>query len=492
MTGGRVLDGESTRPGVTIKAQPVGSESIPVPEGASAALAKDRASTQGTTASTGPTSASALAESWASSDGAASAVVRWYVLIMMCLVYTLSIADRYVVSTVLEPIRLELHLSDSGIAFLTGVSLALFYVLFGFPISWLTDRKSRRNIIAVSLLAWSVMTTLCGLARNYWQLLGARIGVGVGEAGGTPAANSIISDYFPATRRPMALTIFSLGAPIGAWVGYNIAGAIADLYGWRAVFLALGAPGIIAGIVVFLTVREPKRGCLDAENPETAPSFLTTMKFLWQQRSAVHVMAGSALCALWGWGLTYWTPMFLMRTYGLSAGEAGAITGNAHLVGGTAATLFTGWLMGQPYMADSRRIVRLLGIGIGLATIASWVIFWTHSLPLAKAMFWIFVPAIYFYIGPCFGLLNNLAQCRMRALFCAMTLFVANVGNLVIAPQAVGMLSDWFAPSSGPNAESLRLALLCLVPTGLWATVHYFLATRDLMSDQARAIGTAV
>jgi len=421
---------------------------------------------------------------------AASAFVRWYVLLMMVLVYTLSIADRYVVSTVLEPIRIELHLSDSGIAFLTGVSLALFYVAFGFPISWLTDRKSRRNILTVSVIVWSAMTTLCGLSANYWQLLAARIGVGIGEAGGTPAANSIISDYFPAARRPMALTIFSLGAPIGAWVGYNIAGAIADRFGWRDVFLALGVPGVIVGIAVFLTVREPKRGCLDAEDHTTAPSFMQTMRFLWTQKSAVHVMAGSAICALWGWGLTYWTPMFLMRTYGITAGEAGAITGNAHLVGGTAATLLTGWLMGQPYMADSRRIVRLLGVGIGIATLASGVIFWTHSLALAKWMFWIFVPAIYFYIGPCFGLVNNLAQCRMRALFCAMTLFVANLGNLVIAPQAVGMLSDWFAPSSGPNAQSLRLALLCLVPTGLWATVHYFLAARNLMADQERAIGS--
>jgi MFS family permease len=422
---------------------------------------------------------------------AASAALRWYVLVMMCLVYTLSIADRYVVSTVLEPIRLELHLSDSGIAFLTGVSLALFYVAFGFPISWLTDRKSRRNIIAVSLIAWSVMTTLCGIARNYWQLLVARIGVGVGEAGGTPAANSIISDYFPAARRPMALTIFSLGAPIGAWVGYNIAGAIADRYGWRAVFLALGGPGVIAGIAVYLTVREPTRGCLDAEDETTAPSFITTMRFLWLQRSAVHVMVASALCALWGWGLTYWTPAFLMRTYGLTTGEAGGITGNVHLIGGTFGTLFTGWLMGQRFMKDPRRIVILLGVGIGIATIASGVLYWTHSLVLAKAMFWIFIPSIYFYIGPCFGLLNNLAQCRMRAMFCATSLFVANVGNLVIAPQVVGWLSDWFAPNHVPNAESLRLALLCLVPTGLWATVHYFLATRDLLRDQERALGHA-
>jgi MFS family permease len=469
---------------VTIKPQPGARIAAPGDIFPAAALIADP-----TAAQQPPFVPALAAKSEIFSNAQASPTLRWYVLLMMCLVYTLSIADRYVVSTVLEPIRLEFHLSDSGIAFLTGVSLAIFYVLFGFPISWLTDRKSRRNIIAIALFAWSVMTAICGLARTYWQLLGARIGVGVGEAGGTPAANSIISDYFPAHRRPMALTIFSLGAPIGAWVGYNLAGAIADRYGWRAVFLALGAPGIIAAVAVLLTVPEPKRGCLDAENPETAPSFIATMKFLWQQRSAVHVMVASALCALWGWGLTYWTPMYLMRMYSLSVGEAGALTGNAHLIGGTAATVFTGWLMGRPSMADPRRIVRLLGIGIGLGTLASGVIFWTHSLTVARVMFWIFVPTIYFYVGPCFGLLNNLAQCRMRALFCATTLFVANLGNLVIAPQAVGLLSDWFAPSSGPDAQSLRLALLCLVPTGLWATAHYFLATRHLLRDQARAIG---
>ena len=130
---------------------------------------------------------------------------RWYVAITMCVVYTLSICDRYSISTVLEPIRQELHLSDANIAFLTGVSLAIFYVIFGFPLSWLIDRKSRRAIIGACLIAWSALTVATGLARNYWQLLGARIGVGVGEAGGTPGANSMLSDYFPAARRPMAL-----------------------------------------------------------------------------------------------------------------------------------------------------------------------------------------------------------------------------------------------------------------------------------------------
>jgi MFS family permease len=417
----------------------------------------------------------------------ASLIERWYVLIMMCLVYTLSIADRYVVSTVLDPIRRELHLTDSGIALLTAVPLALFYVGLGFPLSWLIDRRSRRKIIAVCLVVWSFMTTLCGFAQTIAQFFLARVGVGIGEAGGTPGASSLLSDYFPANRRAMALTVFSLGAPIGAWLGYNVAGTIADHYGWRSVFFVLGVPGVLAGIAVWLTVREPKRGCLDSDDDTATPSFLDTMAFLWQQRSAVHLMIGSALCALWGWGLMYWTPVFLQRTYNLSLGEAGEVTGNVHLWGGTLATVATGWLMARPAMADSRRIVWLLGAGTAIATIASGVIFYTHDLALAKAMFWIYIPAIYFYIGPCFGLLNNLAQCRMRAMFCATTLFLANVGNLVIAPPLIGSLSDWFAPNHVSNAASLRLAMLCLVPTGLWATVHYFISARDLDKDQLRA-----
>jgi MFS family permease len=419
----------------------------------------------------------------------ASLVERWYVLIMMCLVYTLSIADRYVVSTVLDPIRLELHLTDSGVAWLTGAAFGLFYVLLGFPLSWLIDRKNRRNIVAICLVLWSIMTAVCGLARTSWQFFFARVGVTVGEAGGTPGANSLLSDYFPATRRAMALTVFALGAPIGAYVGYNVAGAIADHYGWRAVFFALGIPGVLAGIGVWLTVREPQRGCLDAGDTET-PTIVETMRFMWQQRSAVHVMMGTAVCALWGWGLMFWTPTFLQRTYHMSVGEAGDVTKNMHLWGGGIATLVTGFLMARGGMADARRVVWLLGGGIGIATVASGVVYYTRDLALAKAMLWIFIPAIYFYIGPGFGLLNNLAQCRMRAMFCAMVLFLANLGNLVIAPPLIGKLSDTFAAHlQVTNVDSLRLAMLCLVPTGLWATAHLFLAARDILKDQERARG---
>jgi len=230
-------------------------------------------------------------------------VLRWYVLILTCLIYAINIADRYVVSTVLEPIRLELHLTDKGVGFLTGTPLAIFYVSFGIPISWMADRMNRRNILAVSLVVWSAFTVLCGRSRNYWQFLLGRIGVGVGEAGGTPPSTAIVSDYFPADRRPMAMTVLALGAPIGAFLGLNFAGWVANQYSWRMAFIALGIPGLIAGVLVYLTVREPARGRLDAIVDEIKPTLIQSLKFLWHQKAAFHVVIGGGLCALWGWGL---------------------------------------------------------------------------------------------------------------------------------------------------------------------------------------------
>src|ERR1700675_443379 len=290
----------------------------------------------------------------------------------MCLVYAISIAGRYVVSTVLEPIRLDLKLTDGGVGFLTGVPLGFFYVFFGIPMSWLADRTNRRNILAASLIVWSGFTALCGLSQYYWQFLAARIGVGIGETGGTPPANSIIADYFPADRRPMALGVFALGAPISAWLGADMAGAVAHAYGWRAAFLALGVPGVIMGTIIYLTIREPKRGRLDAVADAEAPPLLESLRFLWRQRAAFHVVMGSGVCALWGWGLIWFTPAFLMRNYNLNVGEAGAAPRNIHLIGGVGATAVTAWILSRPRMADPRRVVWLLALGVGLTTVPSF------------------------------------------------------------------------------------------------------------------------
>ena len=419
----------------------------------------------------------------------AAPVERWYVLILMCLVYAINIAARYVVTTVFEPIRLELALTDGGAAFLTGVPLALFYVVCGIPIAWLADRSNRRNIVAASLVIWSGFTVFCGLSQSYWQFLTARIGVGFGEAGATPPSTSIVSDYFPAERRPMALSVLALGAPIGAWIGADLAGAVAQAYGWRAAFFALGVPGVLLGVLVFLSVREPKRGRLDAIGGEGKPALLESLRFLWRQKAAFHVIMASGVCSLWGWGLVWWTPTFLMRTYSLNVAQAGAVTGHIHLLGGILATAGAAWLMSRPFMVDPRRVLFTLAAVIGLSTIPSLIAYWTHSLWVAKLMFWAYIPAIYFFIGPCMALVLNLAPSNMRSIFTAWSVLVGNVFNLIVAPQFVGFLSDWFGGAHGTDAASLRLALLVLAPTGFWATWHFFAAARTVAADQTRAIG---
>ncbi len=419
----------------------------------------------------------------------ASVGLRWYVLFVMMLAYTINIADRYVMSTVLEQIRLDLHLSDAGVAFLTGVSLALFYVSMGIPLSWIADRYNRRNLLAISITLWSLMTTMCGLSKGYMQLLLARMGVGIGEAGGTPSCNSIICDYFPAARRPMALTIFCLGAPIGAWIGADMAGAVAHAYGWRAAFLVLGIPGVLLALLIMATIREPKRGCLDVIKSDDDPTLMETMRFCLSQRSAVHVMMGSGVAALWGWGLMWFIPTFLQRTYQIDVGQAGAIVGPIHLVMGISASLLTAWILGRPSYTDPRKIVYLLGGVTAVATVPGIIAIYTHNITLATVSLWLFIPGIYFYIGPAFALGQNLAPPKMRAMFSAIALLIANVFNLIVAPQGVGLLSDYFAGPAGPDAASLRSALLILAPTGFWAAFHYFMAAKTIVEDQKRAIG---
>ena len=413
---------------------------------------------------------------------------RWYVLIIMMLVYTISIADRYVLSTLLGPISKELKLSDTGAASL-GIPLALFYVTMGIPLSWLCDRKNRRTLLAASVAVWSLMTTLTGYTRGFVDLLLARIGVGIGEAGGTPACNSIIADYFPADRRSMAMTVFALGAPIGAWLGSDIAGYVSALHGWRSAFLVLGIPGIILALVIFVTIKEPVRGRLDAVSVDKTPTVMETLRFIWSQKSAVHAMAGSGLSAFWGWGLMWFTPLFLQRTYGMDEGAAGGLLGQIYLVGGIGASLVTAYIVARPAYTDPRKIARLLAVVTAAATIPSFLAYWTHDLGFAKLMWWLFIPAIYFYIGPAFALCQNLAAPKMRAMAVAISLLIANVLNLIIAPGIVGALSDYFDATGGGNADSLRLAQLILAPTGLWAAWHYWRAEKYIVEDQKRAVG---
>jgi predicted MFS family arabinose efflux permease len=422
---------------------------------------------------------------------------RWYVLAVLTAAYALNIADRFSMATLIEPIRQELRLSDAGIAFLSGFPLAMFYVTVGIPVAALADTANRRNILALALAAWSTMTALCGLSRDYGQLLLARVGVGIGEAGGTPPSTSILADKFPAERRPMALSIFGLGTCLGAWLGSSVAATAAERAGWRAAFLVLGIPGLVLALVVWLSVREPRRGQLDAPAAALAPGgqppvrpqtkLGETLRFIATQRSAAHLLIGGSLATFWSWGLMWWTPTFLQRSHQLTLAEAGGRLGAMHLIAGTAGTLLASLLMGRRAAADPRYVVRLLGCVTAVATIPSILAYWVVSARAAAVLLWIFVPAVYFYIGPILGLLQNVIPPSMRATACALLLFLANVANLVLAPQIVGWLSDWFAASLGAGRESLRWALLLLAPTGFWAAWHLWTSGRTIREDVLRA-----
>jgi hypothetical protein len=281
---------------------------------------------------------------------------------------------------------------------------------------------------------------------------------------------------------------------LGAWLGSDVAGMIVEHYhSWRAAFIGLGIPGVVMGVVIFLTVREPVRGRFEVIEPETTPQapLGDTLRFLWTQRSAWHINAAGTVICLWGWGLLFWVATYLQREYGLTPAQAGAKLGTIYLWAGIGASIATSVILATPAMREPRRIAHFLTVVVIVSTVPAFLAFWTHSLDVATLMLWLVVPAIYLYVGPTMALLLNFLPPAMRAQGMAISLLTANVANLIIAPLAVGFLSDALAGPLGGNAESLRYALLALSLTGLWAGYHYWTSVRTFAADDRRVRGVA-
>jgi MFS family permease len=411
---------------------------------------------------------------------------RWYTLFVLTLVYVLGVADRFVISTLIEPIRADLHLSDSSVAFLTGVSLALFYVTLGLPVAVYADRANRRNLMVAAITIWSSMTALCGLTQTYWQLAFARFGVGIGEAGGAAPANSIISDEFPWQERAVAFTIFAAGSSFGSMFG-SAGGYFSDAFGWRSVFFLFGIPGLLIALLMRLTIREPARGGLDVERRPQFIRFWEMLMRFWTQPALRMALIGIFFFALWGYGLMWWTPAFLVRSHGLSVGGAGGTLVPIHGVGGTSALVLTSWAMTRLGKRDPRQYAWFIAGMIALATIPSIIAFAANSLAVCKVMLWIFIPLVYSCVGPFYALVQNLVPASGRAKAAAIVFFVANISNLIVAPMGAGMLSDLLAPAYGK--ESLRLALLPIACTGVLAAISFALAARTVVAEM-RSAGT--
>ena len=407
---------------------------------------------------------------------------RHYALSVLVVVYTFNFIDRQILSILLEPIKQDLGLSDTQLGLLTGFAFALFYATLGIPIARYADKSNRRNLIALALTIWSGMTALSGLAQNFWHLLLARIGVGVGEAGCSPPAHSMISDYFPAEKRATALGIYSLGIPVGILFGFIAGGWLNEFFGWRVAFFVVGIPGLVLAILVRLSLREPPRGMAEGRvDTGTQPSVKETFKYLWSKRAFRHLSFGGALTAFVGYGVVTWVPAFLIRSHGMDTGEAGTYLGLILGIPGGIGIALGGWMADRYGARDTRWYLWVVSVALLIGTPFAFGVYLTES-PMWSLLYLI-VPVMVgnFYQATTFSQTQGLVSLRMRAVAAAVLLFILNIIGLGAGPQAVGVLSDVLSETYGQ--ESLRYSLLIFSFVNIWAAYHYYVAGKYLKED---------
>lgn len=409
-----------------------------------------------------------------------------YVLGLLLVVYTSNMLDRQILAILLQPIKQDLALSDTQLGLLSGVAFALFYVTVGIPVARWADNHNRRNLIALSIAVWSGMTALCGMALNFWQLALARVGVGIGEAGCSPPAHSMIADYFPEETRARAMSIYCLGIPLGSTLGYLLGGWINELYGWRIAFLSLGLPGLLLAMLVRMTLAEPPRGHSEKIKPvelEESPSLGTVIVFLWRRRSFRHLSLGTALLALGAYGSASWFPAFLMRTHGMSTGEIGTWLGFIGGGAGVTGALLGGWLADKLGQHDARWYCWVPGIAMVFTAPFSAAAMLTPNTVLVMLLIIVPTMAQAIHAPPVFATVQRLVGLRMRATASAILFFIVNLIGLGLGPLVIGAVSDGISHTYGE--ESLRITLLFGSVIWLWSAVHFILAARYLREDLA-------
>lgn len=414
---------------------------------------------------------------------------KYYILGLLALTYALSIVDRFLLGILLPQIKAELQLNDSLLGLLSGAAFALFYATMGVPIARLADRFGRKYVISASLAIFSAMTALCGAAVNFLTLFLARVGVGIGEAGTTPASLSIISDLFEKERRSLAMAIFSVGANVGMLAGFIVGGYVAVEYGWRHAFLIIGAPGVLVALVILATMREPQRGLADGlagTTSATRETLWSSARFLLSQPAYRNIVLGLSMMMFVATGVVAWLPSFLARSHGMQADEVGRLLGLALGLAGPLGTVVLGGIVADRL---SRRDIRwgmwLVGIGALVLCPAYLLVIAAPTGSLAIAAY--FVPALFgiFFQGPTAALSQAVSPVSMRATSGALLLLIGNLIGLGLGPLAIGVLSDMLEPQFGQ--ESLRYALLIAPAAAVIGAIFYFRAARTLRDDIARA-----
>ncbi len=412
---------------------------------------------------------------------AESTAYRTYVMCILVLVYTFNFIDRQIVGILAVPIKADLGLTDTQLGLMGGLAFALFYTLLGIPVAMLADRWNRTWIMTVALTVWSGMTAVCGLAQNFWQLFLARLGVGVGEAGGVAPAYSLIADYFPSEQRARALSAYSFGIPIGSALGIVFGGFIASKIDWRYAFFIVGVAGVLVAPLFKLTVREPVRGGYDKSATESAPPLRHIIDKLAGKPSFWLMSLGAASSSMMGYGLFFWLPSLFVRSFGLSLLDASLYFGAILLIGGLIGIWLGGTLADRFGRADRGAYVKIPAFAF-IVTVPFYVVailspnlattFVAMLVPTALGLAW---------LGPVLSAIQHVVPANMRATASAIFLFINNLIGIGAGTVALGFLSDTLEERFGD--DSLKVAILAGTVFYLVAATLFLLSVRSLRRD---------
>jgi MFS family permease len=434
--------------------------------------------------------AAAGAQSTADAAFPAPAAYRGYVLAILLVVYTFNFIDRQILGILAVPIKTELGLSDGALGMLGGLAFALFYTFLGIPLARLADRVGRVGIIAVAVGLWSCATAACGAAHSFAQLFWARLAVGVGEAGGVAPAYSLICDYFPSRQRARALAVYSFGIPIGSALGIVLGGFITHWMSWRMAFVIVGSIGFWTAPLLKLTVREPPRGGLAPALRSHVPVPLSAkqnlsavLATLASKPSFWGLALGGGTCSMMGYGLFFWMPSFLVRSFGLSVLQASLFYGGLVLIAGTAG-IWAGGVLADRLGLRSRSayawvpavafLCTVPFYAVGILSTNLTVCLLLLSIPTALALAW---------LGPVLAAVQHLVLPAERSTASAVFLFVNNLLGLGVGTMLIGAISDVLHVRGGVGVESLRYAILAGLTCYLIAAALFMWAARHLEHD---------
>ncbi len=407
-----------------------------------------------------------------------TAASRAFVLVMLLIVYTFNFLDRLVMSILATPIKTELHLTDTQLGMLGGLAFAILYSTLAIPFAWIADRTRRSWVISASLLVWSGFTALCGVTTGFAQLFLCRLGVGVGEAGGVAPSYALISDIFPPQQRARALGIYSLGIPLGAGFGVLFGGAVAAAVDWRTAFLAVGLAGVIFMPIFALTVREPER----SGPTQRGRIAIGDVFAILAAKPAFWLLAfGAAFSSMVGYGLAFWLPSLLQRSFGMSLLSASHFYGGLLLIGGIPGILLGGWTADRAGLTGKTGYARIPGIAflVAVPLFAAGIL--NHSVALAFILFLIPQALSYMWLAPVLTAVQHLVPAPVRATASASFLLINNLIGLGLGALTIGKLSDLLKPAFGD--EALRMGMLAALACYLVAGLLMLLAAPRLARD---------